>query len=295
MPPSVTPPSTTPRKFPFWITLGRAYASIVRNGGPALRAMLPVLLVYCALSAALHAWQFSFNPTAFSAPVNLVFYALDEAMAVLLAAIAALKWHRFVVLGEPPSWLAVGDPRLLAEFVFVAMVVWLAASGPVYALLFGNEALVQHYNPDDGQTCGGEGQEACETAAPDHWGVTTILALLALVLLLPAFSLLAFIPLRWALAMPDVAVGNGREALSRAWHRSRGNFWRLFWGTVLIFIAATVIGIAVSEWFGTTSRAHFATGETISSALTFVCSLVWISFLSHAYRALAPGDRAVAA
>ncbi len=107
------------------------------------------------------------------------------------------------------------------------------------------------------------------------------------VLLTIVLAVLSYIPLRLSLALPAVAAGYLQTPFAHALKLSRGNFWRLFWGSLLT-MALPVAGALATYSIDETTRAGFVVANTTVSGLFFAGALIWVGFLSHAYKALAP-------
>jgi hypothetical protein len=211
-------------KIPFWATVGDAYASVWQHCPAALRLLIPLLTVYCAGSAALHWWQFQFQPASGMSLVDIGFSLADEGLAIALGVFMAVKWHRLLLLGEAASW-AWPPPRVLVRYLTAAAVVWLAMSLPMYAVIYGVESGFSYAVPDDGHANEADGTEAEPNAL--HWqelvGLLVFSAALVFAMT-PIIAALCYVPLRLSLALPATALGAFANRWARAWTLSRGNF-----------------------------------------------------------------------
>ena len=305
----------TVKRFPFWSTLRKAHASISQNAGTAARVMLPLLLLYCAISAALSAWHFSFDRSAWMSGADTAFGIADEAAGVVLITYAAVKWHRFLLLAETPERSPLSAPPVLARYLLLALVVWSVATLPFYAVAYGlphvletsidsilgtspgqpaTDAQPVDVRPPDAtkapEQAETQQQDGSSPTEPEDAlsGFGTLLLGVAVIaaVALAAWAVLGYLPMRMSLALPAIATGNAENAVSRAWNLSRGNFWRLYWGSVLSVVPAFVGALISAALVDDTTRAGFTLSATILAGLLFASTLIWVGSLSHAYRVL---------
>lgn len=296
-------------KLPFWSVLLRAYASVFLNAGTAARVLLPPLVAYCAISATLSYWQFSFSGGAtVMSGSDVAFCLADEAASVVLISSAAVHWHRLLLLGEQPPHSLLATPRLLKTYLVLALVVWIASAIPFYIAAYGwqqwansstRSELVER-SDDSSKAAPAESSSdqqsgASKVAEPESpiAGLAT-LALFAtglIALALVACAILSFLPMRLSLTLPAIATGAENNTVARALMLSRGNFWRLYWGNVLTTIPAIAGAVLSMVLIDDTTQRGFVVDATIVTGLLFAGSLVWAAFLSHAYRALTEGER----
>ena len=304
----------TVKRFPFWSTLRKAHASIFQNAGTAARVMLPLLLMYCAISAALSVWHFSFDRSAWMSGADAAFGLVDEAAGVVLVTFAAVKWHRFLLLAETPERSPLSAPPVLARYLLLALVVWSVATLPFYAAAYGVPHMIKTSTDSILGTSPGQpttDAQPAEATAPnatkapeqpetqqqdessptepeDALSDTSLILGVAViaVVALAAWAVLGYLPMRMSLALPAIATGNAENALSRAWILSRGNFWRLYWGSVLSVVPAFAGALISAALVDDTTRAGFTISATTLAGLLFACTLIWVGFLSHAYRVL---------
>jgi hypothetical protein len=117
------------------------------------------------------------------------------------------------------------------------------------------------------------------------------------------------IGLRLGLVLPARAIGDLGLTFREAWDRTRGNTWRLFWGTVACMlppmILLEVVSLIVFSAIGHHVRpgqpldSSIALSTAIMSATFFVAYLlivpIGIGFLSHSYRHFFQGGLEIAA
>lgn len=311
-------------KLPFWATLRAAHASFFANTGVVLRIFLPLFVLFCAAAAALNWYHFAFDRTAiFVSAADTLFMFAEEIIGVLLASIAAVKWHRLLLLDEPATWSRF-TPAVLGKYVFVALLVWAAASLPFYGIPHAAQALftmavnktLDVSGADDSTAVAVEtaaeaeaeklaNESTADTSTRDttptettdaeseaasmtyiDWTVMALEAVGLILFALAVWAVLGYVPMRLSLALPAIATGNFATPLSRAWAMSRGNFWRLFWGSVLSLLIPATIAVAFAVTTDDTTRSGFVLGNTVLSGAIFASTLIWVGFLSHTYRAL---------
>jgi hypothetical protein len=119
---------------------------------------------------------------------------------------------------------------------------------------------------------------------PSIW----LVFLMVLVYLAAAVALL-----RFSLLLPARAIGDLGLTFRQAWHQTRGNTWRLFWGIVICTIPPVMIGIivvlCVVGFPNPQTLVEGFTGGWIASSVIYnafylLILPISIGFLSHAYR-----------
>ena len=267
-------------KLPLWQTVRLAYATYLRHFGDGLRIVV-IWLPPVAILAAIGGWlqaillaDLTAGRPAIDASQPIHLLLLGYALNLLLTAAAvssAVAWHRLLLLKEQPSSSSgrnIGS-RYFWRYIGVGLLIGLIAAIPLAGVLVPMALL--NVLPAAGSTPPAE------------------LAIIAL-----AYAVGIALILRLSLLLPARATGNFTLSLKAAWQRTRGNLWRLFLGIVacalppfllvkFIFVALTIIpfgsGIYLVQW-------------ALASAIALCCWLllwpIWIGFLSHAYRQLAP-------
>lgn len=348
------------RRFPFWSTLWRAHASLAANPGAALRAAAPWFVLAMAAIAALSWLYYPLNASWSNAPLNEFSFASwtntafelgQDTIGLIFGVVVAVKWHRFLLLGEQPRLTALGSPSILARYLLIAALALFAILLPVYAATHGVDALSKYMigkilndlpklPPADGSAPqaqldkqpGADADPAQPTAAPqpetipdakgtnaatatddgEHataqdgaaedqpspigmffmdWASFALGSTALIVASLAGVALLSYVPMRISLALPAVAKGERETPLARAWALSRGNFWRLFWGSIMTLTLPLIVTLILALTLGALGldgddRIAFVALNTIAGAFVFAAALIWVSFLSHAYRAL---------
>ena len=267
-------------KLPLWQTIGLAYATYAEHFRDGLRIVvfwLPLVAILAASAGWLQALllaELTASPRPeidASQPAHLLM--LGYALNVLLTAAAlcsAVAWHRLLLLREHASNSARNlGRRYFWRYVGAALLIGLiAAIAPAIALVsLATLGLLP----------------AAGSAPP------AVMAVIAI-----AYLVGALLMLRLSLLLPARATGNFTLSVGEAWQRTRGNLWRFFVGVLactvppfllvkIIFVVLTIIpfasGLYLIQW-------------AAASAVAMCCWLllwpIWIGFLSHAYRQLAP-------
>lgn len=260
------------RRIPFWATLRRAHASVLTHWRQAAALLVPALAVFCVVIILLSSWRFDATGGQIT-PLGSAISLATEIVGLILGSLVAVKWHRLILLGEMPSWRR-WPPHIL-PYLAAAFVVWACIALPIFA----TGHVMETVSPTDPQ----------DDSNPFSGGVPGVLTLVLLVLVLtPMAAVLSYLPLRFSLALPALAIGVLPSPLARSWELSRGNFWRLFWASLLcyavpigLFFAGLVTGAHEPK-----SRVPFVLLDVVTYGTSFAFALIWIGFLSHAYRAL---------
>ncbi len=274
-------------KLPLWPTIRLSYASYFRHFGDALRISAFWLLMMAMLDAAIGWMQATWmthvmaNPSPqpnLSEPMEMAVMADIGSVALAFAAVSiAVAWHRRLLLDEKPGRSG-GNivSGALWRYIAVAIVVCVIAALPVLAVvsviwLFGL------------------------TPAPDDAIAPQTPALLAAIM--AAYIAGIVILLRLCLLLPANATGNITLTVKDAWRGSRGNFWRLLWGSVacalppLLLVGIVFAGAILLPMADLLYRAQWAVASAIATCVWLLGWPIWIGFLSHAYRHLF-GERA---
>lgn len=123
-----------------------------------------------------------------------------------------------------------------------------------------------------------------------------VLPALAAVMALVLIAFLVFAAIRLILLAPLVAVEGQRNpvaALTRSWHMTRGNFWRIFGFLLLVailfLVALAVIMIVVGIVLAVLSQGEVQRllASVVSSALSAVAVLYFLGILAAVHRQLA--------
>lgn len=194
--------------------------------------------------------------------------------------LAAVRWHRFVLLGEGATG-ASGKVRFLRDedwvYIWAAIKIMLLV---VPVLIIGAVVISAFLK------LGGSGAPNGQVS-----GQIMLVAILAYVLLIFAVWTLA---VRTSLALPDAALGRGGRVLF-VLHATSGNGFRLFWATLFTVLLTSFIAIIADALVQLCLGIFVKTGERaagVSVVVSFVIALATyffnlmaqITVLSVAYR-----------
>jgi hypothetical protein len=212
-------------------------------------------------------------------PIELLILGNIAGLLPFIASISiAVAWHRRIILGEQPGLS--GSNIVTAElwrFIGVGILFMLITA---LAFLF----------------------------------VVMLAGALASPSIIPIGGLLlcgaaAAIWLRLSVILPARAIGNFGLTFREVWHRTRGNTWRLFWGTVACTLPPVLLLEVVSLIVFGAIGYHVAPGQPLDTSIALAVALmstiffvvyllivpIGIGFLSCAYRHFFQGGLEVAA
>lgn len=275
---SVAEPQLRHPKLPLRDTIRAAYSSYARNFGDVLQ----ICWVWLAITVPLR-WLEAFwtaerttglKPAAQaeSGPFAMIAFSWVTTFFFVIANVSvAVAWHRRLILDERPKLsgsniISNSLWRYLKTFLMISLIAILPAlvvAVPALLLIFPDV--------DDGDT-----------------GLPSMIAML-----LPAMIYLVMwiVGLRLSLLLPARAVTDLELRLRQAWARTRGNTWRMLWGTMacaLLPIVASVVLVSLLGFHGADrASAAYAEQSAIVSALYTFCGFlvfpIWIGFLSYTY------------
>lgn len=165
--------------------------------------------------------------------------------AIVLPIVAAVKWHRYILIGEMTPALSPGPASTVLRYGGLAILILLATLLPIVLVELGFmklgtgllDDLIKGVTAAPAAAQGGLLEQLeQDPESAEIWGGMLLLAL-------PFAALILYLPCRVSLALPEVALGLRGGLLRRAWRLSRGNFWRLFWASVLTSIAMLVVAV----------------------------------------------------
>jgi hypothetical protein len=264
-------------KLPLWDTIRLSYSSYFHNFPDVLRISWLWLAVALPLAGITNWLQFSRfagvmvtinRGMAASKPVELIVLQGVAVLVYIFAGVSiAVAWHRRLILEEHPglsgsnvvtknvwryAWMGLG--------IFLIVVVpTMVLSLPMFFLLSPVAA----------------------------GGAPRFLMLIPVIFL---FFLAAFaVSLRLSLLLPARAIGDVNLTFKETWKRTRGNTWRLFWGTAacawLPMLAAQIVLIRFLP--GISSVEAFAIRAVVVGTILTVYHLlilpISIGFLSYSY------------
>lgn len=202
-------------------------------------------------------------------------------IAALASAVAAVRWHRFVLLGDGSSpLLRREDFRYLWTtvkiffFLFLFLLVVGIVGGVAVAIVAGAVAAVQGSADGDGSLA-----------------ALGLLSLLLIPLVFAGYALMLGVMLRLMIALPDVAVGVDRGVID-TWRATSGNTWRIAGYGLLIYIPMIVVFAILEHLILGTTEAVADDGGMIVAAITVLLGvalylyflMAQITMLSVAYR-----------
>jgi hypothetical protein len=278
-------------KLPLWHTIRLSYSTYFRHFNDALRASWLWLIIVAALTALATQQQWSWTATAMAnhaypqmpKPTDVIVLSGVNVLALFTGASIAVAWHRLMILDERPgisgSNVTTKDLwRYILVGLALCLMVWLPAL-PFMFPIFSAQLTAGHGPPP-----------------------STFILTIALCSLLQIAG--GVVLLRLLMLLPARAIGNTGLTFRQAWDRTRGNFWRLFWGLWLttlppvLIVEVALVALVGTPRPGLALEPGFVTRMTIFSTVGSIYYLlivpIGIGFLSHAYRHFfqAPIERA---
>lgn len=255
---------TTPAKLPVWRTVAEAYRLAFVMAGQLARIAWLWLIVLMAATAAL---AYAVWPLEEAAKRNNEFsfagLLLQQPVTAFVTSSVAVAWHRMVLLGEKiaRSYLRL-DAVVCRYFAF----------GMLLALPFNLLAFIP-FSPLN--------------LLPGAHSGAALAASAALLLVYVAVLTASFVAsTRLALILPAIALGRRDATLGDCWRRTRGSFWRLFWGVTLSIIPMILIVLVPIP--DPTAAATSAMNVCIYEAIGLLTGVVAVGFLSVAFRHFYP-------
>lgn len=288
-------------KLPLGATISLAYAWFFEKFTDILRISWLWLVLFAIAAAAVGWLQWNWFATSLAAitkdrahyvpfqpslPASFFWLSIVLYIVTTLGTVSiAVAWHRRIILDELPGlsggnvasaplWRYIGTGFVLA-LVFVLPYALVLLPG---ALLLGGPSLVTPGQPPN----------------------SAFFLLIPLVFIFYVACLA--VVLRLIVLLPARAVGDTDLTFGQAWHRTRGNIWRMFWGLVacvvppiilLQIIFAVIMAMVGMPKFAPAALSDGSVGVpvvtlTIMNTLLFVLNTliapIYIGFLSHSYR-----------
>jgi hypothetical protein len=266
-------------KLPLWDTIRLSYSSYFHNFTDVLRISWLWLAVVTPLCGIMNWVQFSLMADVIasmkrgmpaSKPIETTVLSNVAYLVFIFAGVSiAVAWHRRIVLGEHPGFsgsnLATKSLwRYLGMGIVIGLIVLLPAlllSLPMFVLL----------------------SPVVAGGAPRFPMLIPVIFLVYLA----AFAVF----LRLSLLLPARAIGDLHLTFKETWKRTRGNTWRMFWGTAacawLPILAAQIVLVG-SLGPGMSAIEAFASRMAFIVTILFVYHLltlpIAIGFLSYSYR-----------
>ena len=194
-------------------------------------------------------------------------------VVMLLFAACAVRWHRFVLLGERPG--AGGAPLVTwrgedGRYVITILKLSLVMIFAMIRVVAGS--VIADYLTNGG---GGSGPGA-----------------LGGLLFIGVFFLLMLLFVRISIALPDAALG-GRGSVRVTFERTEGNSWRLLGYNILVQLALMVVSLIYgllatlilgSVFADSTNGAAMLTSALLNIPIYLYSSMIGVTMLSVAYR-----------
>jgi hypothetical protein len=185
----------------------------------------------------------------------------------------AVAWHRLIIIGESPrlsgSNLATGN---LWRFIGVYLAIALAAFVPALIVAFAVIIGVQQLGS----------------------GAPGFLKLIGAMCGIVAYVMAIWILFRRIILLPARAIGDVTLTFKEAWKRTRGNVWRLFWGSMACTVVPVIPiylvmllgggGFTPAENFSSAVFARTMVSTTIYIVYCLLMFPIFVGFLSHAYQ-----------
>lgn len=266
-------------KLPLWDTICLAYSSYFHNFADVLRIFWLWLVVVTPLAGIMNWLQFSLmsellaggvkRATAASKPIATIAIENVLGLVFIFAGVSiAVAWHRCIILGEHPGISGSNvATKNLWRYVGMGFAICLIVLLPTMMLVLPMFALL---SPAD---VGG---------APRFPMLIPVIFLVSLA----AFAIM----LRLSLLLPARAVGDMNLTFKETWKRSRGNTWRMFWGTAActmppILAAQTIFFgfLGPGTLFNEALIGRMVIVGTILAVYNLLITPIWVGFLSYSY------------
>lgn len=279
------------RKLPVFHSVGEVFSGVTRHYFQLLIAAWPAL-IFVIVAMGLYAWSYyeagigtlfelmkAQEPS--SSEITAAFLAVEQnisspiyytafALMTVASAVAAVRWHRFVLMGAAGGvLLRMEDARYIWTFIKVMLLYFLMAI-LLFAVVFGIAAV------------SGIAKEGGNPAGAGFLGMVLVVGMVVGYLLIIGFFM------RLMLALPDAAIGlsGNVRAILKA---TQGNTWRMVGYAVLIgllygvmMIGLILILAIVGAVLGTGPA--LAVSAIVGTAAYFYFVMLSITMLSVAYR-----------
>ncbi len=234
------------RKLPVFRSVGEVFAGVTRHYFQLLFAAWPAAFLI-AVGVGLYVWaygeagfgdlialmQSGASPEEIAAAAEAVeqaamgpVYFAAILLMFLASAVAAVRWHRFVLMGEHSGLLLRReDFRYIWTFIKVLLLYFLLILFGIF-LVFGLQSL------------------AGESMKAGNAGVVGLLSVAAVLLIIFGYLYALGIMLRMMLALPGVSIGSASKVFSIL-SATAGNTWRMVGYALLIGIAYGLIALGL--------------------------------------------------
>lgn len=271
---------SSPSKLPIVRTAIDSIAMTFKNVHVLLGYAWPWIGVLVLVNGALYWGLYEREQAAIAAGSggSLALLIATGIVSTVIAGFVAVPWHRFLILGERPAVNGLAISREAWLYAGYTLALYALFSLPFYAVMFASLDY-----PDE---------------SPVAIGIS-ILSFFLFLLLWAVFN-------RFSLALPMIALRREDAGLKAAWAMTQGNSWRLFWSTIIIFvILIAVLGAPVmayglatattAEGASMQSRLNFTLTNMLTEAVTIITGVIFVTFLSLAYKHFSgAGDQSAA-
>lgn len=294
--------TSPPRRLPFWRTLIDAHVETIENFPELSRLAWPWMAALMVVMAGLHwiLWPIEQHIAESGRAGSYSALILPTLLPLLLGAFVAVPWHRAVLRGEALDStsgfrLTPISLRYFAWAVWLAMF-WLVPIIIIYALT--DLALVTEGAGATGESSTALADRPVDTAVADAdtptagraWLFPFYLLAWIVVAFVGPLALLLYIPTRLTLILPAIALDQPLADTGTIWRATRGNFWRLYFGSGLtLSIPMTLYFLQYAIEGEPQTRHAYVASHVTSDAIFFITGMIAITYLSLAYRYLVLG------
>ncbi|NOU06314.1 MAG: hypothetical protein HOO99_09045 [Hyphomicrobiaceae bacterium] len=222
-----------------------------------------------------------------SALVSIGTAMVPQMVGMFAGASVAVAWHRLIINGENPTsdvYFRV-DATVIKYFIAAVIIVILFTLPVAIGIgIFGGPV--------------SEIAAAPEPASPlpmdtNASSLTCFVCLLiAAPLITFALAIISYLPTRFALILPAIALGHKDTSLAKSWNATRRNYIRIFFGTMISGLA--VCAFSLLPWLITgienPTRWTSALTTIFGTVLGFTLGMVSITFISLTYSQLLGHD-----
>jgi hypothetical protein len=198
---------------------------------------------------------------------GLVLYGVEYLLLWLAGVSIAVAWHRLMILNEQPGFSG-GNvaTKNLWRYVAVGITLFLILLLPMAAITPPKFFFQQP----------GSGPPSEEVSGLRLLGIAACVVAV-FVVGIPAM-------LRLSLLLPAQAIGNTGLTWSQTWSRTRGNAWRLIWGSLITTVPPGLLQIVFLFLIRPELPSEAFAADVIATVTDLLFLPIWIGFLSHAYR-----------
>ncbi len=279
----MTIPESKPTKLPLWKTVGDAYRlTWVHLGSLCRIAWLWVIIFIIFSVIAYHPlWPLELESRSNEKAILPLFALslLPTIISLVMESSVSVAWHRLLLLNERTAQTVyLRLDHTVLRYFGRALILTLLFMVPLFLMILPTLYLI----PDSSDIVGASISED----APTKEMIETILTVGFLVLIGGLLlTVLSYVPMRLSLALPARALAHNQISWRESWRQTRWNYWRLFMGSVLTLALPLLLTIILTVILPETkTQIEYAYTTALFDALWFVGGIIWVSFLSLAYR-----------